>query len=56
MIAFYDRHVCRVVPRPPELAHTFAAIADWAADLDNAVVSATALRAASRPCRTTRPA
>ncbi|MER8910723.1 proline iminopeptidase-family hydrolase [Mesorhizobium sp. M0854] len=24
--AFYDRHVCRVVPMPPEVARTFAAI------------------------------
>jgi L-proline amide hydrolase len=28
MDVFYDRHVCRIVPRPPELARTFAAIAD----------------------------
>lgn len=26
--AFYDRHVCRVVPWPPEVARTFAAIDD----------------------------
>jgi L-proline amide hydrolase len=26
--AFYDRHVCRVVPMPPEVAKTFAAIED----------------------------
>jgi L-proline amide hydrolase len=28
MEVFYDRHVCRVLPRPDELARTFAAIAD----------------------------
>jgi len=28
MQVFYDRHVCRVVPQPPELARTFAAIAE----------------------------
>jgi len=28
MEVFYDRHVCRVLPRPAELARTFAAIAD----------------------------
>ena len=28
MEVFYDRHVCRVRPRPAELARTFAAIAD----------------------------
>jgi L-proline amide hydrolase len=28
MQVFYDRHVCRVVPQPAELARTFAAIAD----------------------------
>ncbi len=28
MEIFYDRHVCRVRPRPAELARTFAAIAD----------------------------
>ena len=28
MDVFYDRHVCRIVPRPAELARTFAAIAD----------------------------
>jgi L-proline amide hydrolase len=28
MQVFYDRHVCRVVPQPVELARTFAAIAD----------------------------
>jgi L-proline amide hydrolase len=28
MQVFYDRHVCRVVPQPPELARTFAAIVD----------------------------
>ena len=26
--AFYDRHVCRVVPWPPEVARTFAAVDD----------------------------
>jgi L-proline amide hydrolase len=26
--AFYARHVCRIVPNPPEVARTFAAIAD----------------------------
>jgi L-proline amide hydrolase len=26
MRVFYDRHVCRVVPWPPEVARTFAAI------------------------------
>jgi L-proline amide hydrolase len=26
MMVFYDRHVCRVVPNPPEVAATFAAI------------------------------
>jgi len=26
--AFYDRHVCRIVPWPPEVARTFAAIDD----------------------------
>jgi L-proline amide hydrolase len=28
MQVFYDRHVCRIVPPPEELARTFAAIAD----------------------------
>jgi L-proline amide hydrolase len=28
MEVFYDRYVCRIVPRPAELARTFAAIAD----------------------------
>jgi L-proline amide hydrolase len=28
MDVFYARHVCRIVPHPPELAHTFAAIAE----------------------------
>jgi L-proline amide hydrolase len=28
MEVFYARHVCRIVPHPPELARTFAAIAD----------------------------
>jgi L-proline amide hydrolase len=28
MMVFYDRHVCRVVPNPPEVARTFAAIGD----------------------------
>ena len=28
MEVFYARHVCRVVPRPPEVERTFAAIAD----------------------------
>jgi L-proline amide hydrolase len=25
---FYERHVCRIVPNPPEVARTFAAIAE----------------------------
>jgi len=28
MEVFYARHVCRIVPHPPELARTFAAIAE----------------------------
>jgi L-proline amide hydrolase len=28
MEVFYDRHVCRILPRPAELARTFAAIAE----------------------------
>jgi L-proline amide hydrolase len=28
MDVFYDRHVCRVLPRPPELVRSFAAIAE----------------------------
>jgi L-proline amide hydrolase len=28
MDVFYNRHVCRIVPQPPEVARSFAAIAD----------------------------
>jgi L-proline amide hydrolase len=28
MQVFYDRHVCRIIPTPPELARSFAAIAE----------------------------